>query len=231
MKAYISDDVAAAFPELLIGVIRLDEVDNRKDPDPLLRAAVAQRAAELRAEVGSPDEVPELAAWQRAYRAFGSNPRRHRPSAEALVRQVLKGGAPPSISPLVDCYLYISLLTFLPIGGYDLDAVDGDVVLRTSPGNEPFVALGGAVEVTEKGEVVYADDTKVLTRRWNHRDGELSKLDRASNSAVLFCESPGGIQPSSVGRACYLLAEEARRWTGATTTVAEMLRAGGLIEV
>ncbi|HEX5299578.1 MAG TPA: hypothetical protein VFW50_21545, partial [Streptosporangiaceae bacterium] len=54
-------------------------------------------AAEARARTAldgrAPEDVPEVADWRDAYRAFGAKPQRTRPSVEALLRR-LDGGLP-----------------------------------------------------------------------------------------------------------------------------------------
>ena len=41
----------------------------------------------------APEDMPEVADWRAAYRAFGAKPQRTRPSVEALLRR-LDGGLP-----------------------------------------------------------------------------------------------------------------------------------------
>ncbi len=68
--------------------------------------------------------------------------------------------------------------------------IDGNIVLHESLGNERFVPLGGEAdspEFTKPGEIVYSDDSKVLTRFWNYRECEISKITEASTDIALFC--------------------------------------------
>src|SRR5919205_658942 len=52
-------------------------------------------------------------AWREAYRGFGVNPKRARPSVDALLRR----GDLPEINRVVDAYNTISVRYELPIGG------------------------------------------------------------------------------------------------------------------
>ena len=66
---------------------------------------------------GPPEELPHVAAWREAYRAFGAKPQRTRNSLEALLR------APsglPRVNRLTDCCNAVSVLHQIPIGGEDL---------------------------------------------------------------------------------------------------------------
>jgi DNA/RNA-binding domain of Phe-tRNA-synthetase-like protein len=72
-------------------------------------------------------------AWREAYRGFGVNPKRARPSVDALLRRADL----PEINRVVDAYNTISVRFELPIGGEDLDAYDGPARLVRSSGTSP----------------------------------------------------------------------------------------------
>ncbi len=142
---------------------------------------------------------PFIASWREMYRSFGTKPGDYRPSAEALVRRALKTGGLPTINTAVDAYNAVSVMHLIPMGGFDLDRVVGDITLRFSPGGEEFTPLGSDKrEETYVGEVVYADDERILTRRWNYRDCDETKITEETRSAVLFIDGPEGVPRSSV---------------------------------
>lgn len=69
-------------------------------------------------------------AWHTAYRSFGTNPRRIRPSVDVLGRRMDKKGTLLRINPAVDSYNVVSVRHGLPAGAFDLDHVTGDVHIR-----------------------------------------------------------------------------------------------------
>ncbi len=71
---------------------------------------------------------------RKLYKAFGIEPTKTRPSSEALFRRVIRGKGVYQINSIVDCANYCSLKFLLPIGLYDADKVQGDILL--SIGNE-----------------------------------------------------------------------------------------------
>jgi DNA/RNA-binding domain of Phe-tRNA-synthetase-like protein len=76
------------------------------------------------------------------------------------------------------------------MGGFDLDRVVGDIQLRYSTGGEMFKPLGaGKEEETYEGEVVYADEERILTRRWNFRDADATKITRDTSHLVMFLDA------------------------------------------
>jgi len=145
---------------------------------------------------------PFIASWREMYRSFGTKPGDYRPSAEALVRRALKMGGLPTINTAVDAYNAASVRHLIPMGGFDLDRVAGDIRLRFSAGGEEFTPLGSdKTELTYVGEVVYADDEMILTRRWNYRDCDETKITMGTRNAVLFADGPEGVPHSAVEEA------------------------------
>jgi len=90
------------------------------------------------------------------YRRVGLDPTRRRPSSEALLRRVVRGEPLPRINVLVDVCNWCSLELQLPYGLYDLDHVDGDVVLRLGGPGEQYAGIRkDAVHV--EGRLALAD--------------------------------------------------------------------------
>ena len=146
----------------------------------------AQEAV-LRGRVqGNPAEHPRIAAWREAYRRFGARPSDFRSSIEALARRVLRGDALPSINALVDIGNLISLRYLVPVGVHPVPAGEGLLCLRLSAPTDSFLPPdGGAAEVPEKGEVVFVQESTVLTRRWTWRQSALT-LTLPPTTAVFF---------------------------------------------
>lgn len=187
----IAQDLIEKFPDMRIGVVTVAGMHNGEANDEV-EALKQDVAATFRKEMTSETlaKHPYILAWRETYRRFGVKPSDHRPTAEALLRRIVKGEAIPRISTAVDLYLAIETEFYLPIGGYDLKHVVGDIQLRFSSGDEAFFPIGSAVEEkTAPGEVVYADAEKVLTRRWNYRDCDAAKITQDSRDIVLFCEA------------------------------------------
>lgn len=157
------------------------------------RVEEAKRGAveALRATLGEgpASRHPHVASWREMYRSFGTKAGDYRPSAEALARRALKESALPRINAAVDAYNAVSVRHLVPMGGFDLDRVRGDIQLRHSGGGEAFTPLGPAApEETYPGEVVYADDERVLTRRWNYRDCDETKITVETVNVAMFAD-------------------------------------------
>jgi DNA/RNA-binding domain of Phe-tRNA-synthetase-like protein len=96
--------------------------------------------AEIRARITldgrAPEDVPEVADWRAAYRAFGAKPQRTRPSVGALLRRLDAGL--PRIDRLTDAYNTVSIANLAPVGGEDLGQYKGPARLVRAAGDEDF---------------------------------------------------------------------------------------------
>ncbi|MBN1173963.1 MAG: hypothetical protein JXA67_17450 [Micromonosporaceae bacterium] len=197
MKLTVSSEVRERYPQLRIAVLVAQGIDNtgvNQELEERKRAAAARMHGDLTYE--SLATLPEIEAWRQAYRSFGVKPKDSRPTAEAFLRRLVKGEEFPTISKAVDTYLLVETEFYLPVGGYDLATLSGDITLRRSEGGEEFVPLGGrTAEVTRPGEIVYADERRVLTRKWNYRDCDHCKVTTSSTAIALFTEDPYAVVP------------------------------------
>ncbi|MER7842105.1 phenylalanine--tRNA ligase beta subunit-related protein [Streptomyces sp. NPDC096040] len=217
----IAPAVADAFPGTLIALVTATGVRGRESW-PHTAAAVEELEQQLADGTWHPaDETdPRIEAWHAAYRSFGTNPRRIRPSVDALGRRLAKKGSLPRINPAVDSYNAVSVRHALPAGAFDLDHVTGDVDIRHADGTESFTPLGepDTVEHPKPGEIIYTDITGVLTRHWNHRDAHRTRVTEDSTHVAFVIETlhadrDGDLLKISVDELQGLLAPHAEQTT------------------
>jgi DNA/RNA-binding domain of Phe-tRNA-synthetase-like protein len=173
---------------LLMTASGLAPSSNEGAREALLRAAEAAAGEALRERL--PEELPHVAAWRDAYRAFGAKPQRTRNSLEALLRRAASGL--PRVNPLTDLYNAVSVLHQIPLGGEDLMRYEGSPRLIRAAGTEPFdtVADGAlVVEHPDPGEVVWCDDAGVTCRRWNWRQARRTQLGNDTAVALFIFDA------------------------------------------
>lgn len=189
----VSDEVRALVPgftHLAIEARGLVNGPSDTTSAALLDEAAARLAARL--DGRTPDQDPHVAAWRAAYTAFGAKPSRTRNSAEALARRALADGGLPRINRLVDAYNAISVAHLIPVGGEDLNRIQGGMRLVRATGEEEFVTVAGGeetVEHPEPGEIVWCDERGVTCRRWNWRQGPRTRIDDDTTDALFLLES------------------------------------------
>lgn len=227
MLLNVTEEMARRYPDLRISFLTVRGMDNTGE-SPELQAELREAEQRFRgqfADAAALGEDRRIRAWRDTYQSFNVNPNKFRPSAEALLRRVVRGDPVPWISKAVNAYLLTELSYLLPVGGYDVTGVKGDVTLRLSPGGEPFTAIGGKAEPTDAGEVVYADDEKVLTRRWNFRDCDQAKVTNDSKDVALFIEATSpAITTEELTGLAELIARKVQQYCGGTA-------ATGLLDV
>jgi DNA/RNA-binding domain of Phe-tRNA-synthetase-like protein len=173
---------------LLVAVGGLVPGPGDQDSDALLAAAEAAAREALRS--GPAEQLPHVAAWREAYRAFGAKPQRTRNSLEALLRRAASGL--PRVNRLTDYYNAVSVLHQIPLGGEDLTRYAGPPRLIRATGDEPFDTMADGVAVTEHpeaGEVVWCDQAGVTCRRWNWRQARRTQLSEDTSMALFILDA------------------------------------------
>jgi DNA/RNA-binding domain of Phe-tRNA-synthetase-like protein len=212
-----------AFPDFRVAAVMAENVSIAPERPRELAELIAQAEAECRARWSGTElsEIPGIAAWRRAYRAFGIKKTSYRSSVERLVKNVLADRSIPSINAFVDSYNAISLAHVMPLGADDLDALTGDVEFRFSRPGDTFVDMAAGEgedpnDPPKEGEVVYADAAHVLCRRWNWRQDARSLVTEKTRRAIVTVQSNGeGDLEKAAADLCGLLS----RFAGASTRV------------
>jgi len=198
--AYVDDAVFELRPDyrgLLLAVDGIVPGPSDQASDALLQAAEAAAADAI--DGRAVQDLPHVAAWREAYRAFGAKPQRTRNSLEALLRRA--GSGLPRVNRLTDVYNAVSVQHLLPLGGEDLTRYNGSPRLVRATGEEPFdtVADGGAViEHPEPGEVVWGDDAGVTCRRWNWRQARRTQLTDHTTTALFILDALGPLSDQAL---------------------------------
>lgn len=222
MQLIVSNSMQAKYPNLRTAVLVAEGVNNSysESLEHFVRMAFSAFAAQ-HTDVEDIEQHKNILAWREVYRSFGSNPKKKKPTAESLLSRVVRSAFVPHINPVVDVYLASELLHFLPIGGYDLDRITGNIVLHESIGGEPFVGVGSTdIEPTDAGEVIYSDDARVLTRRWNYKDCDHAKIDTATTRLMLVVEGAvADISDQELKETAEDMGRNLSKYCGATTRV------------
>lgn len=197
-------EVATRFPSVAGGAIHAVGVSNGPSPVDLVEAFRAEQGL-VRARIGETplSELPTLAAWRRAFRAFGVDPTAYRSAAEALLRRLTKQGSIPSINALVDMGNLVAIRYGLPVAMFDQRTVTGGTTVRFADGTERFTDLGsGETESPDAGEVIFIDDAGLASaRRWCWRQSAESASGPGTREVLVTVEGHHDDAVSDVRRA------------------------------
>lgn len=109
-------------------------------------------------EIGDVNKRPAIAATRKAYKTFGKDPNRYRPSQEQLMRRVVRGLGLYNVNSLVDAGNIFSLSTGCSVGVFDRDKIKGDTIrLGVGREGEPYEGIGRG-ELNISGIPVIRDD-------------------------------------------------------------------------
>ena len=143
MKFKFEDIIKEKAPDYRLIAVEAD-VKSLPTDDELWREitsfAESYRACHEMAEV---DKRPGIAGTREAYKAFGKEPNRYRPSTEALCRRFVKGLDLYRTLALIDLVNLLSVACGHSIGGFDADKISGDtLILGVGQEGEPYQAIG-----------------------------------------------------------------------------------------
>jgi len=213
-------------PDLTIGMAVARDVDNTcpsKEIDDLLTRAVEEMKKNFIGDKAQ--EHPRIKPWRTAFSKLGISGSKFQSSIESMARRVLKGDPFPKINPLVDLYNSVSLKYLIPMGGHDLDTIEGNIYLRFAEGWEPFSPMGGGEAMTvPKGELVYRDDREVLTRNWVWRQCEKDKATEKTKNIFIPIDVLGEVGRERADEIIHELSQLLPKYLGGTILSAVLNR-------
>jgi DNA/RNA-binding domain of Phe-tRNA-synthetase-like protein len=210
-------DILARFPDVCGGVILIQEMQTGPTPPDLQQAFLAEQQRTLARLGAAPlSELPSLAAWRAAFRAFGVDPTKYRSAAEALLRRLTKKGDIPSINALVDVCNLVSIRYALPVAALDARRLACPVTVRFASGDERFVPHDQPEgETPEPGEVIFSDEAGlVVARRWCWKQSAESTAALDTRQAILTIEAQHANGAAEVQAALADLAQLLGQYTG-----------------
>ena len=215
-------EIINRYPSIVGGVIYARDMTNGPTPPQLQSAFEAEQQATLRRIGDTPlSQLPTLAAWRSAFRAFGVEPTQYRSAAESLLRRLTKKGDIPSINTLVDLCNLVSIRYALPVAVFDTRTLRGTVTVHFADGSERYTTLGqNEVDHPEPGEVVFSDETGlVIARRWCWRQSDQSAAQQDTTGAIITVEAHHAGGRKDIEAALNDLLELLNKYAGGSFTV------------
>lgn len=191
IQVSISEEVAALCPDLHILVVSCEVMNTESDP--LLWEEIARAEEDVRATC----RLEEINKWlpikatRQAYKRFGKDPNRYRPSSEALRRRILRDLPLYKIDTLVDIINLISIRSGYSIGGFDADKIQGNLVLGIGKEGEVYHGIGRG-ELNIAGLSVYRDAVGGVGTPTS--DEERTKIDRNTRRLLMIINGYSGIE-------------------------------------
>lgn len=203
MKFRIEKAIFDKIPDMYVGIVVAKGIDNSHEY-PKIKDLLDEsiKVAEENFLDKKVKEDERIIPYREAFQKMGINPNKYQCSVEAMFTRISKGKQLPHINPLVDLNNAISLKYTLPMGTHDLSLSNSDIEMRYATAEDKFIPMFGTEEDNpEIGEVVYAVDHNVRTRRWTWRQGNEGLIDEKTNYVFFPIDGFKGFNDDEVNKA------------------------------
>jgi DNA/RNA-binding domain of Phe-tRNA-synthetase-like protein len=203
MTFAIDETLFSVMMNYCVGFVLAEGVQNGRQ-HPEVEQLLAGHMAQVREKLGGEpaSQSQPVQPYREAYEKLGMDPDQYSSSIEYLLSQASRGRGIPMINPISDLVTAISLKYLVPIGAYDMDAVDDRLDVRFTEEGDVFNPYGEGEgetqEAIEPGEVVYASGRNVKTRKWIWRQSERGKIKEDSSRLILPIDGFEGINKDRV---------------------------------
>ena len=177
----------AVYPEIRLGCLRFTA--RVREPDERFWTAMEETyLPQVRSAIDGKgwSEIPGVRGSRLMYKAFGRNPGRYRVSSEALMRRVRRSDPPYRINSVVDVNNLISVQSGLSVGSYDLEKVQGEIVMRRGAAGETYPGIGkDAIDL--ENLLVLTDDLGAFGSSMSDSTRSMVTLETRDVLVVLHC--------------------------------------------
>jgi DNA/RNA-binding domain of Phe-tRNA-synthetase-like protein len=153
----ISEEIADKCPKLQVLAITCLVKNTNSDENLWKEIVEEERLIRDTVKLDQINKWLPIQATRQAYKCFGKDPNRYRPSAESLRRRILRELPLYKVDTLVDLINLVSIRSGYSIGGFDLDKIEGEqLVLGVGKEGELYHGIGRG-ELNIAGLPVYRD--------------------------------------------------------------------------
>jgi len=193
--------------EIVRPVMAIADAVRVVDREARLDIPLRESAARMRLAADSPDIT---AAVRTMYKRVGIDPTKTRPSSEALLRRVRRGDELPRINSAVDIINWCSFESQLPFGLYDVDRIQGDVMLRLGADGEAYAGIRKD-EVHVAGRLTLVDDLGPFRNPTS--DSARTMVSTATTRLMVVIFAPASVPSATVSHVLELTLRRVREYS------------------
>ncbi len=215
LRLIIDEEVKDRFPDINVLLMVIDSVKVSEYSQELeeFKLEIYDKLRK-RYRLESLKDDPLVKTYRSFFWRIGIDPTKIRPAAEALLRRILSGRGIPRINTLVDSYNLASAESGIALAAFDLEKIDGDMVMRFAREGEEFHGIGmKKPKILRGGEIVVADSSR-LVAIYPYRDAEYSKVMLSTERVCLMVCGVPGIGVEALKNAGKLAADYILRFCG-----------------
>jgi DNA/RNA-binding domain of Phe-tRNA-synthetase-like protein len=209
-------EIRIELPGVKLGVVEADEVAVAL-VNPELAQEMDAICERLRSgmTVEQVAELEPIRAVRAMFRAWGVDPARYRPSAEALLRRVAQGKGLYRVSNIVDASNLGSIETGWPYGCYNRAVLAAPIIFRAAVHGETYEGIGKQTWHLE-GRPVLADAAGAFGSPIS--DSTRTMITEETRQVLAVIYAPAGATDAGVQQAMDSLARRFERTSGARAT-------------
>lgn len=157
MQINIDPELKKKAPRTALGLVTASVITGDSPAELLAEMKLREEEVLKLPEPRAVLESSKILATRSGYKALGKDPARYRGSAEALLRRIISGKPFPHINNVVDIINLVSVESRLPVGLYDLDHIQGDILFRVGRAGESYKGIG-KYDLNLEGLPVFCDE-------------------------------------------------------------------------
>ena len=157
MNISIDSSLIEKMPNFKIGIIHYTKIIVSDSPQMIKgRMQLYQENLFFEMQDTPVTERPGIQEWRTVWKTFGADPNRYRHSAESLMRRIAKQNYLTPLHSAVDLNNFFSLQYEIPVGIYDTEKIQGDIVIALGDDETGYEGLNGRYNNLKN--IVYASD-------------------------------------------------------------------------
>ena len=180
---------------LIIGALEIDSfkiLENNYDLSPIIE--IISQTMHSSYTIQNIKDTIIIAKYRAFYwKKLKIDPTKIRPASEALIRRILKNKSIPKISPFVDAYNWASIISLIPMGGYDIDRIHFPIKIRFTGENETFHPIGKPPQNLPENTLVTSDAAKQILCQYPYRDSQVTMVTPKSSKILLLAYGIEGL--------------------------------------
>jgi DNA/RNA-binding domain of Phe-tRNA-synthetase-like protein len=221
MKFSISKEVFEHLDDLSIGIIIAEDIENRKSSAEL--EELISEIVELVNANSSPTSSANnrmISPWKSAYFSFGEKPHSTHSSMERLTNEIMETSDIKRKNKLKDLCNFISLKHTVPVECFDIEKIQGDLLLKRAKGDEFFYDYGSGKALNpEKGEFIYTDKINVLARKLDYVESDKALVSMRTKKTIILIEGLKPLKKQEVSKITKETAELAEAFCNAKARI------------
>ncbi len=162
MDIIFSQTINKKIPGLKLGILEASNLKIKKDSE-LVEGQFKELERFIKNKFSNnpPSSDQIVSAVRRMYRRIGWEPTKYRPSSEAMIRRIIKDKGLYRIYNFVDLGNVASTKYHLPMGLYDLDKINGSVIVDVGGENETYQGISKEL-IHATGKMILRDDVGIF---------------------------------------------------------------------